>query len=283
MPTGRILLLLVLSALPATAKANPCVLEYVAGRNLLAASLQPDIFIAREEIKFDLRASLGWVRQGSVRSRYPIIEGVVAISYEFDNRGAARELVIGFPLGLCNDGFCPAQNLVSAFQVRGSGVGKLLPSSNDGFSLDRASLAMCEREKAAPARYDPQTNEVQRRPPQVAWYLWPQSFQAGVNKIVVRYRVQVLAGEAGADADLAVSYILKTTAGWGNGKIGQLDILFSQHGPGGRWDVLHGPHPPNVVHQRRRLQWRLENFAPEEDLELRFTPPGGHYYGSAKE
>jgi hypothetical protein len=274
----------VLSALPATAQANPCVLEYVAGRNLLAPAFQPDIFIVREEIKFELRAFRGWVQYEDVRSREPMMEGDVKISYEFDNRGAPHELVIGFPIGLCNDGFCPAQDLISTFQASGAGVGKLLPSSNDdGFSLDRASLAMCEREKSAPARYDPHSNEVQKRPPQVAWYLWSQSFQAGVNKIAVRYHVKVLSGEASGDANLTISYILKTTAGWGNGKIGRLDILFSQHGPGGRWDVLHGPHPPNVMHQRRRLQWRLENFAPEEDLELEFTPPGGQYYGSAKE
>jgi len=282
--TGCIPLLLVLNALPATAHGNPCVLEYVAGRNLLAPSLQSDIFIAREEIKFELRAFYGWVQQGGDRSREPMMEGEVAISYEFDNRGAPRELVIGFPIGLCNDGFCPAQNLISRFQASGAGVGKLLPPSHDdGLSLDRASLAMCEREKSAPAGYDPRSNQLDKPPPRIAWYLWPQSFQSGVNKIVVRYHLKVLSAEAGSDADLRISYILKTTAGWGDGKIGRLDILFSQHGPGGRWDVLHGPDPPNVTHQRRKLQWRLEKFAPEEDLELEFTAPGGHYYGSAKE
>jgi hypothetical protein len=135
---------------------------------------------------------------------------------------------------------------------------------------------MCEREMSAPTRYDPHSGaRLPKGPVQVAWYLWPQSFQSGVNKINVRYRLKVFSAEAGADANLTISYILKTTAGWGDGKIGRLDVLFSQHGSGGRWEVLQGPDPPNVRHQRRKLQWRLENFLPDEDLELKFSPAGG--------
>ena len=267
---------LAVNALSATAYGNPCVLEYVGGRNLLAPAPQPDIFIAREEIKFGLRARDGWVQNNDVRSREPMMEGEVEISYQLDNRGAARELVIGFPIGRCNDGFCPAQNLISRFRATGAGVGKLLPSSDDnGLSLDRAALARCEREKSAPARVAPDKDDrLRKSSPGVAWYLWPQSFRPGVNKINVRYHLKVLSSEPGSDAPLTVSYILTTTAGWGDGKIGHLDILFSQRGQGGRWRVVRGLDPPNVAHRPRKLQWRLEAFAPREDLTLEFTPPG---------
>lgn len=278
-------MLVALGALPATAHGNPCVLDYVTGRNLLAPAPQADIFIAREEIKFELEATRAWVRDGDTKSREPMMEGVVVISYEFDNRGASRDLVIGFPIWLCSDGFCPPGDVISRFQVSGAGAGKLFPPDHDaGLSLDGVSLGRCEREKAEPV--GAVRGSRAQGPPQaarVAWYLWPQSFRPGVNRIVVRYRLKVLSAEAGGDSTLTISYILKTTAGWGDGKIGHLDILFVQHGPGGRWDVLNGPAPPNVVHQRRRLQWRLESFTPKEDLTLGFTPPGEQDDGSRRE
>jgi len=272
----RTAILLALGALPATAWGNPCVLDYVTGRNVLAPAPQPDIFIAREDLKLELRARRGWVHQGNTRSREPMMEGSVVIAYEFDNRGAPRDLVIGFPIWLCSDGFCPPGDVISRFQVRGAGAGQLFPADDDaGLSLDRASLGRCEREKAEPADNILRRGaERQRQPPRVAWHLWRQVFRTGVNRVVVRYHVRVLSAEAGSDAALSITYILKTTAGWGDGKIGHLDVLFVQHGPGGRWEVLDGPNPPNVVHEPRRLEWRLESFTPERDLTLGFTPPG---------
>ena len=41
--------------------------------------------------------------------------------------------------------------------------------------------------------------------PRYAWYVWPQSFAAGSNKLRVRYHLKVLSAEAGADSRLTIS------------------------------------------------------------------------------
>ena len=261
-----LLTLLVLTAAPAVAYANPCVLEYVAGRNVYAPAPQEDIFMVREEIRFDLRAYRKWVKYEGWRGREPVMDGEVRIAYEFNNHGAAREVVIGFPIGRENGYFHPFGDVISHFHVTGVGSGKMRSTADDsGLALERASLDICEKFRSGGPE-GPQ--------PTYVWYVWPQSFQPGMNKIVVRYRLGLESSESGADADLSLSYILKTTASWGDGKIGRLDIFFSQRGLGGRWKVRHGPGQPNVINRPRRLQWRLDEVAPEEDLRLDFKPSG---------
>jgi hypothetical protein len=268
----------VLSAVPATTRANPCVLEYVAGRNLLAPSPEPDIFIAREEIRFDLRTRREWVRYSNGRLREPILEGEVSISYEFDNRGPSREVVIGFPIGLYNDEVMPFRNIVSRFHASGPGAGKLRSAGDgSGLTLERAAVVNCERENSVVRDAVSEVSTHPSEAPRYAWYVWPQSFAAGSNKLRVRYHLKVLSAEAGADSRLTISYVLKTTAGWGDGKIGRLDILFSESGSGGKWEVARGAKPPNILRQPRKLQWRLEAFAPEDDLTIAFTPLGDDY------
>jgi hypothetical protein len=267
---GQILLTMLVFAAPSSVQANPCVLDFVGGRNMFAASPQPDIFIAREQIRFALQAKAAWVKHPTGPRRDSIIEGEVSISYELDNRGAAREMVVGFPIGQCNDDDCPAKNIISAFRAQGAGAGRLLRSADgNGLNLGEAAINRCEMERAD-GSFDPNQESVLNLP--VTWYVWPQSFKPGLNKLDVRYHLKVIASEDGEDATLIVSYILKTTAGWGDGRIGQLDIDFTMRGRGswqsfGRWEE------PTATHGQGKLHWRLHDFAPKDDFGLAYEPP----------
>jgi len=266
----HILLALVATAAPSSARANPCVLDFVGGRNVYAASPQSDIFIARELIRFDLHARKAWVKHATGGRRGPLVEGEVSIAYQLDNRGPARDMIVGFPIGQCNGEDCPAKNVISGFHAKGAGAGPLLRSSDgNGLDLGEAAINRCEIERAD-GSFEPNKDSILNLP--VTWYVWRQSFRPGPNKLAVRYHLKVIAAEEGEDAELIVSYILKTTAGWGNGKIGRLDIDFAMPGRGtweacGRWDEEPTGKRPGKLH------WSLRDFAPKEDFALVYQPP----------
>jgi len=71
---------------------------------------------------------------------------------------------------------------------------------------------------------------------------------------------------------LIVSYILKTTAGWGDGKIGQLDIDFTVRGRGS-WQSMGRWEEPSTAHRRGKLHWSPHDFAPRDDFGLAYDPP----------
>lgn len=266
---------------------NPCVLEYVGGRNVLAGAPQRDISIATEQLRIDLVGSRRRVRYSPVygparTERNAVFEGDVRISYRFENRGPARQVVVGFPIGLYNDGaLYPWKNIVSRFSARGAGTGPLIPApESGGLTIDRAPLDGCEVQNSRPDGEELGATLSERHPsspaaPTFVWYAWQQSFQPGMNQVDVSYRVRMVAPDAGDDASFTFSYVLTTTASWGDGKIGRLDISFSGSGLPGRWRVIKGPGRPNVADGATRKRWSLAGHAPAEDLELGFEHVDG--------
>jgi hypothetical protein len=239
------------------ALANPCVLEFVAGRNPLSRAHQQDILIAREKIVFDLRG-----RRGGAMGDGGRITGSVRISYELENSGPASEVMIGFPIGRYTDPFYPSRDIISDFRVVSEGAGPLLTAgSTQLLTIERAGIKFCELQNSAGSMRDPAGAGY-------AWYRWRQSFRPGINKLELRYNLSVLADE-GSGSDLAIDYVLSTTAGWGDGKIGVFEVDFKIQGLAGDWEVAAGLPEGAELRAGRRLHWYASDFTPEEDLRFR--------------
>ncbi len=264
------------------ASANPCVLEYVGGRNVLAGAPQKDIFIVGERLRIDLTGARRRIRYSAERiDREPVFEGEVRISYRFDNRGPARQVVIGFPIGLYNDeSLYPWKNIVSRFAARGAGAGPLLdhPESS-GLTIDRAPLSGCEAENSMTLGEWVVSERVPPGPapppvPRYVWYAWQQTFQPGTNQVEVSYHVRMVAPGPGADAGFTFGYVLSTTATWGDGTIGRFDVAFSGDGLPGRWRVIRGLGRPYAENGPNRKRWSRRGFVPTDDLLLGFDWAG---------
>jgi hypothetical protein len=239
--------------------ANPCVLAYVAGRNPLSRAHQQDISIVQERIAFDLRGK---------PAKHPAdagqLVGSVRINYELDNRGPASEVMIGFPIGRYADPFYPARDIIQGFRVKGHGAGPLLPEgSSQLLTLDRAGIKSCERQNGAGT-----TQERTSAGAGYAWYLWRQTFEPGINRLEIRYDLLLLS-DVGADGEVQIDYVLSTTAGWGDGKIGKLEVDFRTQGLAGAWQVVAGLPEGTALAPGRHLRWSTSNFAPKEDLRFR--------------
>jgi hypothetical protein len=244
-------------AFPWTALANPCALEYVVGRNPLSRAHQQDISIAREKIVFDLRG-----QRGKGPEDGGSIKGNVRIRYELENRGPASEVLIGFPIGRYTDASYPSPDIVSGFRVKGDEAGPLLPAgSTQLVAIERAGIKVCERQNSAGMMHD-------RAGAGYAWYLWRQTFQPGLNKLEIHYDLNLLADE-GSDSEVVIDYVLSTTAGWGDGKIGVFEVDFKVQGLAGDWEVAAGLPEVSVMRPGRRLHWYASDFAPKEDLRFR--------------
>jgi hypothetical protein len=258
-----LLLLGVAVACPWPALADPCALAYVAGRNLLSRAHQQDISIARQRIVFDLRGQRGKAKGDGGR-----IQGSVRISYELENHGPASEVLIGFPVGRYTDTFYPSRDIVSGLQIRAEGAGPLLPAgSTQLLAIERAGVRACERQNSAGMMHD-------RAGAGYAWYLWRQTFEPGTNKLEIRYNLQ-LAGDEGADSDVVIDYVLSTTAGWGDGKIGVFEADFRVQGLAGDWEVAAGLPAGAELRPGNRLHWYASDFAPKEELCFRHRNVAG--------
>jgi len=243
---------------PWTALANPCVLEYVAGRNPLAPAPQKGISIAQETIRFNLHG----MRKGDEEH----LRGSVRISYEFENHGPAAQVLIGFPIGRYTDRFYPSPNIVGGFRVEGAGADPLLPmGASQQIAIERAGIQRCEATNAGVTMVGEAAG--------YAWYLWHQTFQPGRNRLEIRYDLHLLS-DWHSDSSVVIDYVLSTTAGWGDGHIGRLDVDFRVRGIPGSWKVMKGAPEETKPRPGRRLRWGASNFAPMEDL--RFE----HFYRS---
>jgi hypothetical protein len=248
------------------ALANPCVLEYVAGRNPLAEAPQKDIFIAHETIVFDL--------VGTRKGEDEHLRGGVRISYEFENRGPAAQVLIGFPIGRYTDPFYPARDIVSGFRVEGAGAGPLLPKdAPQKLDMERAGINICEAENAVVSLQEPVAG--------YAWYLWRQTFQPGRNRLQIRYDLHLLS-DWHSDSSVVIDYVLSTTAGWGDGRIGRLEIDFRVRGIPRPWKVTDGIPEEERPRPGRRLRWNAANFTPKEDLRIVHSYAGEEVNDSLK-
>jgi hypothetical protein len=236
--------------IPWRAFANPCVLEYVAGRNPMAAAPQKDIYIAHETIRIDLRGK----RVGGDEH----LLGTVRVGYEFDNRGPTADVLVGFPIGRYTDRFYPSRDIVGGFQVKGAGAGPLLPKdAAQQIAIERTGIKACEKQNAGRTLGEDAAG--------YAWFLWQQTFLPGRNRLEIRYDLHLLS-DRDSDSTVAIDYVLSTTAGWGNGRIGKLAIDFRVRGVPRAWKAAKGipaearPRPGN------HLRWSASDFTPAEDL-----------------
>ena len=137
---------------PLPARANPCAMEYVAGRHVYVGAPQKDVFIDDETIQFRTQ-------------RTPLERFVVDISvaYTLVNRGPARRVVIGFPVGGAE---------LSSFRVVVDGVGgRVLPTAEEQANWKTGmDLSRCESEPSADSTKSP-----------FEWYLWSQSLGVGTR------------------------------------------------------------------------------------------------------
>jgi len=233
------------------------VLTYVAGRNPLSRAHQQDISIARQRIAFDLRGQRG---RGTGNGGQ--VKGSVRISYEFENRGPASEVVIGFPIGRYTDAVYPSRDIVSDFRVKGAGAGPLLPEgSTQLLAIERAGIKTCERQNSGGMMHD-------RAGAGYAWYVWRQTFQPGLNQLELRYNLYLLSDED-TDSNMVIDYALSTTSGWGDAKIGVFEVDFRVQGLAGDWEAAAGLPGGAQLRPSRRLHWYASDFAPKEDLRFR--------------
>jgi hypothetical protein len=223
--------------MPISAYANPCAMDYLAGRHVLAGAPQKDVFIVDETIQFRAqRSSLDQM----------VVE--ISVAYTFVNRGSVHTVVMGFPVGHAN---------LSSFRVQGDGVGaRLLPDAEEQTRwLEQAALAPCEREQVGQSptagSYD--------------WYLWRQSLAVGESRIEVRY---VQRWPSSGDA-LNISYVLRTARFWGDGRIRRLRIELVDPGLGHKQRWKPDLPPSRVLAGGRRLVWDLKSHAPKRDWVLR--------------
>jgi hypothetical protein len=230
------------STCPFPARANPCALEYVAGRHVYVGAPQKDVFIDDETLQF--RAQ-----------RTPLDGFIVEISvaYTLVNRGPARSVVIGFPVGGAK---------LSSFRVAGEGVGgRVLPSAEEQASWKKGmELSRCELEPLADSAQSP-----------FEWYLWNQALGAGTNRFQVHYVQRWNMGD-----ELVVHYVLRTARTWGDGRIRRLRIEFDDQGllRKNRWNPSLRPN--QIQDGGRHLVWNLAAFAPKQDLALRFEERDDH-------
>jgi hypothetical protein len=220
---------------PFPARANPCALEYVAGRHVYVGAPQKDVFIDDETLQF--------------RAQRTPLEGFVveiSVAYTLVNRGPARNLVIGFPVGGAK---------LSSFRVAGEGVGgRVLPNAEEQESWKKGmELSRCELNPLAGSAQSP-----------FEWYLWNQALGAGPSRFQVHYIQRWDMGD-----ELIVHYVLRTARSWGDGHIRRLRIELDDPGlqRKNRWNP--SLRPSHVQNGGRRLVWELVAFEPKQDLALR--------------
>jgi hypothetical protein len=246
--------LLVLAACGAAriARANPCpcLEQWVAGRHVYVGEAQRDVRMESEALVFRVQRPLMWTEKVVVE---------VSADYLFVNRGAARELVIGFPIGEVHD----VEGEISSFQVRGDGVGARVvpdPSVQQPW-VAAAHPSECEVDGGG-------TNTEYREA--YDWFLWKQTLRAGQSRVRVRY----LQRWTVQDGEMRAHYVLRTAARWGDGRIGKLRIELHDPGlpPKLRWQAT--PRPTERIDRGRVLVWSLSNHRPARDLELwtKFIP-----------
>jgi hypothetical protein len=227
---------------PALANPSPCRDHSVAGRHIYVTAPQTDVHIRSERLRFNVQRP---------DDRHAIVE--VDVAYVLDNRGGARDLVIGFPVNDID---------VSAFRISGDGVGKrVVPSAGEASDwLGKAGLSECEGELS-------DASEVLAT---YRWFLWQQSLRPGTSRLHVRYLLRWMAG---ITDELVVDYVLRTTRNWGDGRIGRLDIeLRDPTRPYGQhWKAL--PKPTEVLNHGRLLRWSFASYRPVRDLQLKLESP----------
>jgi hypothetical protein len=240
-------LLVLLSAVagsPRSVYANPspCRARSVAGRHVYVTAPQSDVQLQSERLRFDVQ------RLASFAALV-----VVNVDYVLDNRGQARDLVIGFPV---------SDIAVSAFRVDGDGVGeRVVPKTGEAADwLEKAGLSECEE-------LPPEPGEALGT---YRWFLWQQKLRPGKSRLHVRYLLNWR--ESDLTQELVVDYVLRTARSWGNGRIGRLDIQLNDPArPRGlRWQAR--PKPTEVGNHGRRLLWSFEHYRPAHDLQLTLGP-----------
>jgi hypothetical protein len=251
-PPGLLAAVLGLAVYGATtvARANPCPCreQWVAGRHLYVAAPQKNVRIESEALLFQVQRPTSWLR-------HVVVE--VTVDYLLVNRGGARELVIGFPVGEVHE----VEGEISSFQVHGDGVGpRVMPdASEQKVWVAGARPAECEGDTTTDAYregYD--------------WFLWTQTLRPGPNRLRVRYLQRWFV----QDGEVTVHYVLRTADHWGNGRIGQLHVELRDPDlpPKVRWKTT--PRPTELRDRGRLLVWSLSNHHPMRDLELqaKFIP-----------
>jgi hypothetical protein len=227
---------------PAAANPCPCRDDYVAGRHLYVAAPQKSVRIQAEALTFQVQRPTGWLHDIVVE---------VAVDYVLVNGGAARELVIGFPISDVHD----RDGSPSSFQVRGDGVGaRVVPEAAERSRwLGKAAAAGCETDTAQPdaGQY-------------FEWFLWKQTLRAGATRLHVRYLQRWFV----ENGEMTFRYVLRTARVWGDGRIGDLRVeLRDPNLPSKlRWKAT--PPPTERRDHGRLLVWSLPNHLPARDLDL---------------
>jgi hypothetical protein len=229
---------------PVAANPCPCREQWVAGRHLYVAAPQKDVRMESEALVFQVQRSTSFLHE-------IIVE--VSVDYLLVNRGARRELTIGFPIGHVHE----IEGEISSFQVRGNGVGaRVVPDVAE--QKDWVGKAHAT-EECEPSVGTADLSE------QFDWFLWKQTFGAGPTRLRIRYLQRWFV----ENAEMNFSYVLRTARAWGDGRIGKLSIeLRDPLLPSNlRWKAT--PRPTERRNAGRLLVWSLPNHRPARDLELR--------------
>jgi hypothetical protein len=302
-PRPRLLLccLLVVLATPSQAAANPCAAARVDGRSLLTAGPQRGIRIAREAIQIRIATD-----------KDPGSEQVVALSKRFDidytfvNRGAAREVVMGFPVVVPLVALGENKPPLKGFTVSGDGVGVRVGPKQASFTrwTRRAVLHWCEgfalkqlrkqlrAGKRKTFRFDKEAIQLLPRDASgdidgdrevIGWYFWRQRFRKGTTRLKVGYTMK-------GGGLCQTTYVLRTAKLWGAGVIGELSITLTVDAPrqlkGFSAKLGRLPKrrlglrrakvvkPTRVEPRKGRMTWRFRRFVADRDFMIESQPCG---------
>jgi hypothetical protein len=293
--------LLVVLTTPNQAAANPCAAARVDGRSLLTAGPQRGIRIAKEAIRIRIATD-----KDSGSEQVAALSKRFDIDYTFVNRGASREVVMGFPVVVPLVALGESKPPLKGFTVSGDGVGARVGPKQASFTrwTRRAVLHWCEgfalkqlrqqirAGKRKTFRFDKgaiqllprdENGDVDGDREVIGWYFWRQRFRRGKTRLKVGYTMQ-------AGGLCQTTYVLRTAKLWGRGVIGELSITLTVDNPKRlkgfsarlgqlpkRRLGLRGARrvkPARVEPRKGRMTWRFKRFSADRDFMIESKPCG---------